>query len=153
ARCEGLTFVDGNVRSVTLRSDGNSDWTYFEIKGDRLGEFYVELTAYHGGSFLGRLKMELGVGGPSRDSRPADGKKDMFLRPRGENEITLRIDTVRTYGELGYHRFTLVDGTIAAPRVFKGEEWKQLPGKAVEALVEQLNKAASKSTVGELETR
>jgi hypothetical protein len=131
----GLRVLDDQRQTVLVPADRDSEPVKFDLVGGNPGPRRVSVTAWTGGSYLGKLAVEVSVerDGPTRSDSTATS--EIRQEPTaGEVTLLMRYDPQ----QLAY-RFEFIDEDypdgVTSELVYD-------PGPAVEGLVRRLNKLA-----------
>jgi CHAT domain len=130
----GLRLVGEQRLTVRVPADGDSSPVMFELQADREGLQSVSITAWHGGSYLGELLVEVTAGADG--GRPRDYRAEIGSgSAEGAVSLVVRYDT-----ELAGYRFEFRDvdnpGEVVSRLSFE-------PRHRIEGLVADLDRLAS----------
>jgi CHAT domain len=132
----GLRLLDGEEQALRVPAEGDSEWIRFELAASAPGPQRISVTAWHGGTFLGEMPVEVSAELDARNDSLQEHSAEL-AREIVDGAVTLEVIYERAANAYRF-RFHDVDN----PR----EELQPLtyePGPLVEQLVSQLNELAA----------
>ncbi len=89
--CPGFLLHSASIATVHVVPEADSDWALFELEALHEGVSTLEVSAFHGGAFLGTLSMQLTVDRFAVRGQNVERLALLSLRPPQEGEVTLVI--------------------------------------------------------------
>jgi hypothetical protein len=134
-----FTPLSDLYRKIHVPPTADSDWAVFELEAQQEGIHTLEVTAYHDGSYLGGLPLQVTVDSQADTGPSIEHGSAMDVRRREPGEVTLLI---RHDDDQKVYRYQFIDDTIGGPDEMQSNRLRRTPLEAVEDLVTQLNLVA-----------
>jgi hypothetical protein len=135
----GFTPLSDLHRKIHVPPTADSDWAVFELEAQQEGIHTLEVTAYHNGTYLGGLPLQVTVDSQADTGPSMERGSAMDARRREPGEVTLLI---RYDAHQAVYRYQFIDDTIGGPDEIQSNRLLRTPWEAVEDLVTQLNLVA-----------
>ncbi len=137
--CPGFELRSPNIQSLHVPAREDSEWRFFELEAKQPGVHSIEVTAFHGGTYIGVLTLEVIVAREVTTSRQMDLLAAVSHRTRQPGEMSLIIHFSEAQN---VYRYQLIDDSVGCPDETQSEPLKRTPQEAIEDLVTQLNEVA-----------
>jgi hypothetical protein len=126
-------------QEVFVPADADSRWAAFEIEAQQTGVHTLEVTAFHKGTYLGTLPLQVTVDSDAATGPDADRFTPFIPRMLEPGEVTLLIRYDR---DNHVYRYQLFDGRVGVRDEICSGQLLRTPQEAVEQMVREMNTLA-----------